>query len=124
MWNTLLFIGMALAGVLAIALVAWNTDSLAAFRAWYWLAAIPAICIMSAVLGYRIPRHAWRWGVAPLLGQWLWEVLASGAQIGTGNLGPFAQVVVFVAYALTAIPCIAAAEIGAFLSRRAARADR
>jgi hypothetical protein len=124
MRNTLLFIGMALVGALAIVLVVWATDSTTAFRAWYWLAAIPALCILSAVLGYRIPRHAWRWGVAPLLGQWLWEVLPSGTQIGMGNLGPFAQMVVFAEYALTAVLCIAAAEIAAYLSRRAGRADR
>lgn len=124
MRNTLLFIGMALVGALAIVLVVWTTDSTAAFRAWYWLAAIPALCILSAVLGYWVPRHAWRWGVAPLLGQWLWEVLPSGTQIGMGNLGPFAHMVVFAEYALTAVLCIAAAEIAAFLSRRAGRADR
>jgi hypothetical protein len=124
MRNALLFIGTALVGAVAIALVVWNTGSPAAFRAWYWLAAIPALCIVSAVLGYWIPRHAWRWGMAPLLGQWLWEILASGTQIGTGSLGPFAHVVVFVGYALTAVLCIVAAEIAAFLSRRAARVER
>jgi hypothetical protein len=124
MRNALLFIGTALVGAMAIALVDRNTGSPAAFRAWYWLAAIPALCLVSAVLGYWIPQHAWRWGVAPLLGQWLWELLASGTQTGTGNLGPFAHVVVFVGYALTAVFGIVAAEIAAFLSQRRARANR
>jgi hypothetical protein len=95
----------------------WRGES---FRLTYWLVTIPSLCMVSAGLGYWIPRHAWRWGVAPLLGQWLWEILVEGSQIGSGNLGPFAHVVVFVSYALAAIPCIIAAEIGA---RQAARSN-
>jgi hypothetical protein len=122
----------ALAGVVALVLVRRNTGctldvcktagSLEAFQFWYWLAATPALCIVSAVLGYLSPSKAWIWGLVPLAAQWVWEV--PGSSVGTGNLGPFAHVVVLAMYALSAIPSVIAAEIAAFLSRRAARADR
>jgi hypothetical protein len=117
MRNVLLFCVAALIGVLAIVLVTWNTGLLEAFRFWYWLVAIPALCIVSAALGYWVPNHAWRWGVAPLFGQWLWE-LFSGSQIGAGNLGPFAHVIVVAMYALTAVPCVIAAEAAAYFGRK------
>lgn len=120
MRNVLLFCVAALIGVLAIVLVTWNTGPLEAFRFWYWLVAIPALCIVSAALGYWVPNHAWRWGVAPLFGQGLWELFASGSQIGAGNLGPFAHVIVFVMYALTAVPCVIAAEAAAYFGRKPA----
>jgi len=88
-----------------------------AYRAWYWLAVFPSLCAASAGLGTWRPTHAWRWGLAPPFGQWLWEIIAHGDQIGIGNLGLFAHVVVFAEYALSAIPCVIAAEIGAYWSR-------
>jgi hypothetical protein len=118
MRNVFLFVLALLAGILSVALVAWGTGSnISAFRFWYWLVAVPGLCIGTAVLGYLVPTHAYRWGLAPILGQWLWQYYAEGSQIGFGNLGPFAHVVVFLSYALTAIPCIATAGIAAYLSR-------
>jgi hypothetical protein len=118
MRNALSFCLAAVAGITSIALVAWGAGtSLPVFRFWYWLAAMPALCTLSAVLGYLVPTHAYRWGLAPILGQLLWQYYAEGSQIGVGNLGPFAHVVVLLTYALTAIPCVATAEIAAYLSR-------
>jgi hypothetical protein len=115
--TTLAFALAAMMGLSTVAIPEWRGES---FRLTYWLVTIPSLCTAAAGLGYWIPRHAWRWGVAPLLGQWLWEILVEGSQIGTGNLGPFAHLVVFVSYALAAIPCIIAAEIGA---RQATRSN-
>ena len=122
-----LYLAMAaLAGILAVVLVTLNTGcsiddcigaSLEAYRIWYWLVAIPGLCIVSASLGYVSPRKAWIWGLAPLAAQWLWEVLGS-TTVGTGNLGPFAHVVVLATYALSAIPGIIVAEIAAYVSKR------
>jgi len=113
----------ALAGLLAIIVVEHSTGSIEAFRLWYWLAAMPALCIVSAILGYANPHHAWRWGVIPLLAQWLWQLYGEESQIGTGNLGPFAHVVIFAMYVLAAVPCVLAAEIAAYFARKH-RADR
>jgi len=52
----------------------------------------------------------------PLAAQWVWDV--PGSSVGTGNMGPFAHLVVLVMYALSAIPSIIAAEIAAYVSRR------
>lgn len=122
----LFYVGTAaLAGIVAIVLVGWGTgcrmdgcttEETEAFRFWYWLAATPALCIVAAVLGYRSPRKAWVWGLLPLAAQWVWDV--PGSSVGTGNMGPFAHVVVLVMYALSAIPSIIAAEIAAHVSRR------
>ncbi len=113
MRTTLLFALAAQVGISAISLLDWHGET---FRLCYWLMVIPWLCAFSAITGYWVPRHAWRWGVAPLLGQWLWEIVAHGDQIGIGNLGPFAHVVVFAQYALSAIPCVIAAEVAACLS--------
>ena len=127
MRKLLLLAAAALAGIATFILVERHTGcfsiscatagSLEAFRLWYWLAAIPVLCIMSGILGYLSPGKAWIWGLTPLLAQWAWEV--PGSSIGTGNLGPFAHVVVLMQYALSAIPGAVVAEIGAYLSRRA-----
>ncbi|MEJ0075535.1 MAG: hypothetical protein WDO17_08820 [Alphaproteobacteria bacterium] len=89
----------------------------ASFQSWYWLVVMPGMCAVAAGLGFQFPRHAWRWGAALLFGQWIWVIFTQGSQIGIGNLGPFAHVVVFAQYALSAIPCIIAAEIAAYWSR-------
>src|SRR6267142_3139431 len=112
MRKVLLLGAAALAGIAALVLVERHTGCSSsscamagaheAFRFWYWLVAIPALCIMSGLLGYLSPGKAWIWGLTPLAAQWVWEEL--GSSIGTGNLGPFAHVVVLVAYALSTIP--------------------
>jgi hypothetical protein len=124
MRKVLLLGAAALAGIAALVLVERHTGcssssckmagSLEAFRFWYWLVAIPALCIMSGIFGYLSPGKAWIWGLTPLAAQWAWEVL--GSSIGTGNLG--AHVVVLVQHALSAIPGVIVAEIGAYVSRR------
>jgi hypothetical protein len=127
----LYLVAAALAGIVALDLVERNagctidvckTASLEAFRFWYWLAAVPALCIVSGVLGYLSPSKAWIWGLAPMAAQWVWEV--PGSSVGNGNLGPFAYVVVLIGYALSAIPSIIVAEIAASVSRRRKMAER
>jgi hypothetical protein len=122
MRSILLFVLAMNVGVSLISILEQHGGS---FRFWYWLAIFPWLCVMAAAFGAWVPRRAWRWGVAPLLGQWLWEVAVHGDQIGIGNLGPFAHLVVFGQYALTAIPCVIAAEVAASWSRtRSASAAR
>ena len=126
MRKVLLLGAAALAGIAALVLVERSTGCSSSscttagahdsFRFWYWLVAIPALCIMSGILGYLSPSKAWIWGLTPLAAQWAWE--AVGSSIGTGNLGPFAHVVVLVQYTLSAIPGVLVAEIGAHISRR------
>jgi hypothetical protein len=114
MRNTLLFAFLAFAGIWQFAA---TEGTGASFRLWYWLLTIPCLAAISAAFGYYAPRHAWLWGAAPLLGQWLWVLVGQGPQIGAGNLGPFAHVVVFGQYALSAIPGVIAAEVAAYSSR-------
>jgi hypothetical protein len=114
MRNALLFAFLAFVGIWQLAAFEGTGQS---FRLWYWLLTMPCLCVMSAAFAYHVPRQVWLWGVAPLLGQWLWVLVGQGAQIGAGNLGPFAHVVVFGQYALSAIPCVIAAEIAAYWSR-------
>ena len=120
----LYFAAAALAGIAVLVLArritgcgfdVCTTASLEAFRFWYWLAAIPALCVVAAVLGSLSPGKAWIWGLVPLAAQWIWDV--AGSSVGTGNLGPFAHVVVVVMYTLSAIPGVIAAEIAAYVSR-------
>jgi len=121
----------ALAGIVAIVLVrrgtgctvdVCTTAEMEPFRFWYWLVATPALCIVSAALGYRSPRRAWIWGLLPLAAQWLWDL--PGSSVGAGNMGPFAHVVVLIMYVLSAIPSVIAAESAAYVSRRKRMAEQ
>ena len=73
---------------------------------WYFLIGIPVVCIVSAALGFLEPSRPWRWGVAPLLGQFSWMLFTQGP----GNLLPLGLVV----FGVLAIPSIFTARIGAF----------
>ncbi|BAV32771.1 hypothetical protein SCL_0449 [Sulfuricaulis limicola] len=81
----------------------------------YFSVGMPVVCIVALVLGFLEPRRAWRWGVVPLLAQFLWMLLTQGP----GNLLPLG-IVVFVVLSL---PSIVAARIGAFVAVRRARSD-
>jgi hypothetical protein len=39
---------------------------------WYWMAGVPVVCVVSAVLGLVEPSRPWRWGAAPLAGARWW----------------------------------------------------
>jgi hypothetical protein len=112
--SAFLFTTAALTGLWTAFLLDGHRD----YQNWYWGLMLPLLVGQSALFGHLAPKRAWLWGAAPLFGQWLWQVMAHGDQIGIGNLGPFAHLVVLGQYALTAIPCVIAAETAAHVSRR------
>lgn len=79
----------------------------------YFTLGIPALCLLGLMLGYLAPRNSWRWGVLPLVGQFL-TMLATQ---GVGNLLPLGVVV----FAFLAVPGVVAARIGAAIARTRAR---
>ena len=103
----------ALAGIVAFVLVKWLAPSRDAF-----VTAVPALYVMSAILGYVWPRKAWQWGLTPFLAQAIWGVLGPYSDVKWGNLGPLPYVIPFYGAALFAIPAIIAAEVAAYIARR------
>jgi hypothetical protein len=81
----------------------------------YLYVAMPAVCLFAFALGYMAPAHAWRWGVAPVVGQLLW-LLASSSSWGLLPLG-------LIAFCIIAVPSVVAARIGAALRRRGPRSN-
>lgn len=79
----------------------------------YFQVGIPALCMMSAVMGYLSPDRPWRWGAIPLGAQVIWMF----ATQGLGNLWPLGLIV----SGIFAVPPILAARLGAFIHRRTAR---
>jgi len=106
------------AGVVGI--VVWAVVSTASGRReawdsqWYFLIGTPVVCIVSAVLGFVEPSRPWRWGVAPLAGQFFWMLVTQGP----GNLLPLGVIV----FGVLAIPSILTASLGAFLGKKLTRA--
>ena len=82
------------------------------------LTALPALCALAAISGYRWPRQAWQWGVAPFLATAVWNVAGPYAAVSWGNLGPIPYLFPFYLAALAAIPAIIAAEVAAYVARR------
>jgi hypothetical protein len=76
----------------------------------YFQVGMPALCVMSALMGYLSPDHPWPWGAVPLGAQTLWMV----ATQGLGNLWPLGLIV----SGIFAVPPIMAARFGAFIHRR------
>ena len=62
------------------------------------------------LLGAAEPRRAWRWGVAPLAGQFATMLVSQGI----GNLLPLGVIV----FAILSIPSVFAARFGAYARRR------
>ncbi len=87
---------------------AWDSE-------WYFLIGMPAVCLLSAILGFIEPKNSWRWGVVPLAGQLAWMVLTQGV----GNLLPLGVIV----FGILAIPSVATALLGAFIRNRMAKRD-
>lgn len=80
---------------------------------WYFLISVPVVCIVSAALGFVEPSKPWRWGVAPLVGQFSWMLFTQGP----GNLLPLGVVV----FGVLSVPSIITARIGAFFGSKRAK---
>jgi apolipoprotein N-acyltransferase len=78
----------------------------------YFQVGIPALCLVSAVMGYISPDRTWRWGAIPLGAQIVWM----SATQGLGNLFPLGLIV----GGILAVPPILTARLGAFLRHRRA----
>ena len=107
----------AASGILAWVLVSAMTGRVEAWDSGlYFSVGMPVVCVVALVLGFLEPRRAWRWGVVPLLAQFLWMLLTQGL----GNLLPLG-IIVFV---VLSAPSIVAARIGAFVANRRFRSDK
>ena len=117
-----LLLGMAaILGIVAEVLVDWWTPAKTpgeVYQIRYMLTALPALCALAAISGYRWPRQAWQWGVAPFLATAVWNVAGPYAAIKWGNLGPIPYLFPFYLAGLAAIPAIIAAELAAYIARR------
>jgi hypothetical protein len=80
---------------------------------WYFMIGVPVVCVVSAVLGFIEPSRPWRWGVAPLTGQFSWMLLTQGP----GNLLPLGIVV----FGILAIPSMLTAQLGALVGKTVSR---
>jgi hypothetical protein len=80
---------------------------------WYFLISVPVVCVVSAALGFVEPSRPWRWGVAPLVGQFSWMLFTQGP----GNLLPLGVVV----FGVLSVPSIITARIGAFFGNKRAK---
>lgn len=85
---------------------AWDSDL-------YFSVGMPAVSLLAALLGFLEPKQTWRWGAAPLAGQFLAMLL----MVGPGNLLPLGIIV----FGVLAIPPIIVARLGAYLRSRVAR---
>jgi hypothetical protein len=77
----------------------------------YFSVGIPALCLLSLGLAFLEPDRSWRWGVLPLVGQFVWMLLSQGP----GNLLPLGVIV----FGVLSVPSIIAARIGAFIATTA-----
>jgi hypothetical protein len=99
----------------------WILVSLASGRkeAWdsglYYAAGIPAVCVLSLILGYLAPNRPWRWGVEPCIGQFASMLLSQGP----GSLLPLGVIM----FGVFSIPSVLAAQLGAAFGRRRAMGD-
>ncbi|MEO8005370.1 MAG: hypothetical protein ABI771_10730 [Betaproteobacteria bacterium] len=82
---------------------------------WYFSVGYPLICLVSAVMGYLVPKMTWRWGVMPFVGQLVWLVLTQAP----GNLLPLG----IIAFGLMSLPAIIVANVGAYVARLRAEGD-
>ena len=80
---------------------------------WYFLIGTPVVCVVSAALGFVEANRPWRWGVAPLIGQFSWMLFTQGP----GNLLPLGLVV----FGVLSVPSIITAQIGAFFGNKRAK---
>ena len=85
---------------------AWDSE-------WYFLIGMPVVCVVSTALGFFEPSRPWRWGVAPLVGQFSWMLFTQGP----GNLLPLGVVV----FGVLSVPSIITAKIGAVFGNTRAK---
>ena len=104
---------------IACGMVTWILVSAASGRVeawdsgWYFTVGMPVVCATSGLLGFLEPSRPWRWGVAPLAGQFVWMILTQGP----GNLLPLGVLV----FGVFSVPPVIAAQIGAFVAAKWAR---
>jgi hypothetical protein len=117
-----LLLGLAaVMGIVAQLLVEWWTPAKTpgeVYQIRYMLTALPLLCALAAVLGYRRPGSAWQWGLAPFLATAVWNVAGPYAAVTWGNLGPIPYLFPFYLAALAAIPAVTAAELAAYAALR------
>lgn len=108
-----LYIVAAVSGILVWGLVSLGTGRREAWDSEvYFQIGLPALCIVSAVLGYLEPDRPWRWGAVPLAAQAGWMF----ATQGIGNLWPLGLIV----SGLFAVPPMLTARLGAFVRTKIA----
>ena len=118
-----LLLGLAAAmGIIAQLLLDWRTPAKTPGEVYQIRYMLPALFALAAILGYRRPRQAWQWGVAPFLATAVWNGAGPFAAVKWGNLGPIPYVFPFYLATLAAIPAITAAELAAYIARRHQRA--
>ncbi len=110
----LLYLAAAVCGALI-----WIFIALASGRkeAWdsglYFSIGIPAVCLVSMAFAFVEPNCSWRWGILPLVGQFVWMLVSAGP----GNLLPLGVIV----FGVLSVPPIVAARIGAFIATKTVR---
>jgi hypothetical protein len=78
----------------------------------YFSVGMPVVCAIAMIFGFLAPSRPWRWGVAPLVGQFVWMLFEEGP----GNLLPLGVIV----FGILSVPSIVTASIGAWIATRMA----
>jgi hypothetical protein len=81
---------------------AWDSDL-------YFSVGIPDVCLVAMAFAFVEPNRSWRWGLLPLIGQFVWMLLSQGP----GNLLSLGVIV----FGVLSVPPVIAAQIGAFIAR-------
>ena len=79
----------------------------------YFSVGIPAVCLVSMALAFFEPSQSWRWGVSPMVGQFVWMLISPGP----GNLLPLGVIV----FGVLSVLSIIAARIGGFIATKTAK---
>ena len=76
----------------------------------YWRVGLPVCYAASGIFGYLEPHCAWRWGLLPFVGQFVWMLVSEGV----GSLMPLGAI----AMGVLALPGVLLAIVGAALARK------
>jgi hypothetical protein len=82
----------------------------------YWLLGYPLMLAASFILGLGFPERPWLWALVIVGAQASWSVFLSYVFGAAAGLMPFG----LLAFALLALPCVAAGYAGQWLHRRLA----